>query len=71
MPGRNQSNNRNSSPGNGPNKDPREQGTEMNDDPESTQSMDPFIIQTQRGKGKEDGDPSEESDQPLKDEDIR
>ncbi len=71
MPGRNQSNNKNSSPGNAPNKAPREQETDRNDDPESSQSMDPFIMQTQRGQGKEDGDPSEESDQPIKDEDIR
>lgn len=71
MPGRDQSNNRNSSPGDVPNKAPREQETGMNEDPESSQSMDPFIMQTQRGQAKEDGDPSEESDQPLKDEDIR
>ena len=71
MPSRNQSNKRNSSAGDVPNKDPGKPKTDINEDPEASQSMDPFIMQTQRGQGKEDGDPSEESDQPLKDGDTR
>ena len=43
----------------------RQQDTGIPDDPESTQSMDPFVMQTQRGQGKEDGDPSQECDQPV------
>ena len=43
----------------------RKSASEIPDDPESTQSMDPFIMQTQRGQGKEDGDPSKECDQPA------
>ena len=61
MPNRSQSDNRN------PSSDElsRKADTEMPDDPESTQSMDPFVMQTQRGQGKEDGDPSLECDQPA------
>ncbi len=43
---------------------------DRNEDPESSQSMDPFVMQTQKGQGKEDGDPSEESDQPVEQQNI-
>jgi hypothetical protein len=65
MPDRNQSSNRNST------RDFTKPATELNADPESSQSIDPFVMQTQRGQGKEDGDPSQECDQPLEEQDIR
>jgi hypothetical protein len=61
MPDRNQLTNRGSSP----DELTRKPDTEMPEDPESTQSADPFVMQTQRGQGKEDGDPSIECDQPV------
>jgi hypothetical protein len=39
-------------------------------DGEASQSTDQFVIQTQRAQAKEDGDPSEESDQSLDEKDI-
>lgn len=40
-------------------------------DPESSQSMDPFVMQTQRGQAKEDGDPSQEGDQSVNEQNTR
>jgi hypothetical protein len=54
-----------------PNARPASQESTEIPDPETTQSMDPFTMQTQKGQAKEDGDPSQECDQSLENQDIR
>ena len=42
----------------------------LEQDGEASQNTDQFVIQTQRAQAKEDGDPSEDSDQSLDESDI-
>jgi hypothetical protein len=41
------------------------QGIDKAPGEETSQSIDPVVYETQKGKNKVDGDPSQESDQPI------
>lgn len=58
------------SPANEANKGRGMQGIDKAPGEEPAQSLDQFVAQTQKGKNKVDGDPSNESDRPLDHQDI-
>jgi len=71
MSNRNQSTDRNTSPGvDRANKGRGMQGVDKAPGEEPAQSTEKFVTQTQKGKNKVDGDPSKPSDQPIGRQDI-